>query len=326
MVLSCGAAAADSTGFSWEGEIEIGVETVISSDNPGNEIRDTYLSFELGGEIELGSRVSAFAVLAGESMTPATADRSFDDMGVYIKELGLSFAVTDQVTVSLGKITPSFGRSWDEAAGFFGATLAEDYELTEQIGAVADIELASGGTVSFALFYADDTGLSRSAGFDRGRNTTAAGGAGNTGKPNNVALTWTQPFGDATSVQLGVRHLSAGTGDVSDETGVVASIAHQFNDSFALFAEVAAFDGFGGTADNASYATLNGVYTVGNWAFSGTLAHRDLDSGGKTDLASLGLDYEFDNGITAGGALAVVDDNGVTDRVLGVNVVIPLGG
>ena len=255
--------AQDSAAFTWEGEIEIGNDSVYSSDVSANEISDTYGIVDLVGELALGAGVSVFAELVAESVTGATADRAFDDIGVYLAEFGLQFGV-GPATVRLGKIHPSFGTAWDEAAGFYGATLAEDYELAEQIGVTADIPLGdNGGVLSAGLFFADTTVLSRSAGFDRGRNTTAAGGAGNTGRPDNVTLQWAQGVGN-TSFKLGGRFLSAGTGDVSDETGFVGSVGHVFDNGLGLFAEAAAFDGFGGTTDNATYVTLNAVYGIGD--------------------------------------------------------------
>ncbi|MGR3760225.1 porin [Roseobacteraceae bacterium NS-SX3] len=311
--------------FAWEGEIEIGNEQVVSSDDPANEIRDTYAIFTAYGRYSFGNGISVFSVLTGESMTDATADRTFDDMGLFVEELGLSFALGEAATVSAGKLHPVFGSAWDDTAGFFGGTLAEDYELKEQIGILADVELEGAGTLSFGTFFADDTLLSRSAGFDRGRNTTAAGGAGNTGKLNNFAIQWSQEAGD-TSFHLGARHLSAGTGDADDEQGVVAGIGHSFAGGFDAFAEVAAFSHFGGSADDATYATLNGAYAIGSLTLSGTLARRDLDSQGDTDLASLAAEYEFRNGLTLGGAVARIDDSGTRDTVIGVNLLVPLGG
>ncbi len=316
---------AEETGFSWEGEIELGVEANLKSDDPTAEIRDTYGSIELSGTARIGSGVSVFATFVGESVTDATQDRSFDDLGFYISELGLSLEI-GRATLAVGKISPVFGRAWEEGDGFFGSGLAEDYELTEMIGGTMEIPLGnSAGTLTVAAFFADDTALSRSAGFDRGRNTTAAGGAGNTGTLNNVAVTWTGSFGD-TSVQLGARHLSAGTADVSDETGLVASVGHEFASGLKLFGEAAAFDGFGGSADNAHYLTLNASYGIGNWTVSGTLSHRDADRGGKTDMIALGADYTFDNDISVGAGLAFVEEANVDNTVFGVNVVIPLGG
>lgn len=325
VLAAAGPLSAQDSGFEWEGELELGIEATTKSDDPTAEIRDTYGAIEIGGRARIGNGVSVFATFVGESVTDPTRDRSFDDLGLYISELGVSIEIGRSL-LSVGKISPIFGRAWDESAGFFGGSLAEDYELTEMIGGIIEIPLGDGaGTLSVAAFFADDTALSRSAGFDRGRNTTAAGGAGNTGQLDNVAVTWTGAF-DQTTVQLGARHLSAGTGDASDETGLVASIGHEFASGLVLFAEAAAFDGFGGTADNAHYLTLNAAYGIGNWTVSGTLAHRDADSGGKTDLASVAAEYTFDNDITLGAGLAFVDEAGIDNTLVGLNVVIPFGG
>ncbi|MBM1311359.1 hypothetical protein JQT66_14030 [Sulfitobacter mediterraneus] len=310
----------------WEGEIEVGVESVLSSDAPGNELSDAFLNVEISGSYAFSDRVFVFGTLAAESVLDPTEDRAFEDIGIYVKELGLSFALTESASIALGKITPTFGRTWDDSAGYFGSSLAEDYELTEQVGIVADVEVAPGGTLSFGVFYADDTSLSRSIGTDRGRNTIAVGGAGNTGKLNNGTLSWTQEFGESTSIQIAARHLSAGVGDVADETGLTASVAQKFNDSFSMFAEFARFNNFGGGAEDATYATLNGAYYTGQWVFSGTVARGDLNAGGTTDLVSVSAEYEFNNGFVAGAGLALVDDNGTSDTTLGVNFVIPLGG
>lgn len=321
-VFSATAAQAE---FTWEGEIEIGNEQIISSDVAANEIRDTYATITATGTYTFGNGIALFSTLTAESVTDATADRSFDDIGLYVEELGLSFGIGEATTVSIGKLHPVFGTAWDDAAGFFGGTLAEDYELAEQIGVLADVELDGAGTLSFGIFYADDTGLSRSAWFDRGRNTAAAGGAGNTGELDNFAIQWAHSVG-ATRFHIGARHLSASAGDVDDEQGFVAGIGHSFADGFDVFAEVASFSNFGGGADDATYATLNAAYGIGQWTLSGTLAHRDLDSAGDTDLISVGADYEFQNGMTLSGALAQVEDTGVADTTLGVSLIIPLGG
>lgn len=310
--------------FSWEAEIEIGIEETVDSDDPTAEIRDIFTNIEATGELSFANSVTIFSTLAIESLTDPVADREFDDVGLFVKELGFSFDV-GPATVALGKLTPTFGVTWDDSVGYFGASLAEDYELTEVIGTTIDVPVGqTGGVFSIGLYYLDDTSLSRSIGFDRGRNSTAAGGAGNTGRLDNVTLAWTQEMGD-TKFQVGARHLSAGTGDVDDETGFVASVSHPFENGLFLFAEVASFDNFGGTADDATYATLNAAYGFGNWTASATLAHRDLDSSGETDLFSIALERELENGIVLGGGIAWVDEVGVDNTVIGLNAVIPLG-
>ncbi|MEP1327253.1 porin [Pseudophaeobacter sp.] len=323
-VFLCANAALAEQGFSWEGEIEIGNEQVVSSDVAGNEIRDTYAIITATGTYTFGSGIEIFSTLTAESVTDATLDRTFDDMGIYVEELGLSFGLGQATTVTIGKLHPVFGTAWDDAAGFFGGTLAEDYELAEQIGVLADVELNGAGTLSFGVFYADDTGLSRSWGENRGRNRASAGGAGNTGEFDNFAIQWAHEV-DGTRFHVGARHLSASAGDVDDEQGFVAGIGHSFQGGFDVFAEIASFSNFGGGADDATFATLNAAYAIGELTLSGTLAQRDLDTAGKTDLYSIAAEYEFQNGMTLGGALALQDDNGVEDTILGVNLIIPLG-
>lgn len=239
--------------FTWEGEIEIGVESVISSDVAANEVDDPFLTTEIPGQAALSDTVSLFAGLTLEEMTGPS--NGIKDLGLYLHEIGLTFG-TPVGDVSVGKFGPAFGAAWDETAGYFGGTLAEDYELTEMIGVGLETELNGAGTLSLAVFFADDTALSESAFFNRGRNTTTAGGAGNTGKLDNIALQWAHEVGD-TRFLLGARRLSAGAGDVKDETGFVGAVGHSFANGLDLYAEVAGFDGFGGTADDASYATLN---------------------------------------------------------------------
>lgn len=176
------------------------------------------------------------------------------------------------------------------------------------------------------MFYADDTALSESAFYNRGRNSALNGGAGNTGQLDNASLQWAGEYGD-TRVMIGARYLSASTGDVDDETGVVFGLGHSFDNGLDFYGEVAAFNGFGGTADNANYVTLNAAFAIGSaTTLSGTYARRDVDSLGVLEVASIAVEYELNNGVTLGAALATSDDAGVRDNLLGLNVVIPLGG
>lgn len=315
-------------GFSWEGEIEIGVEDLYRSDDPDAELSNPYGIFSLAFGYGFANGIEVFGALTAESLDdPTPDDHVFQAMGLYVEELGLSFPVGQATTVSVGKLHPLFGTAWDDAAGYFGSSLAEDYELIEQIGAIADITLSDASVLSFAAFYADNTVLSESVGFRRPRNSTADGGAGNTGKLNNFALQWSSDVGERTFIKLGARYLSKGTGDFGDETGAVVSLGHSFAGApLDVFAEVAAFNNYGGSSDDATYATLNAAYAIGDLTISGTLATRDLETEGNTDLASVGVEYEFANGFTLGGALAYVDEAGVKNQVLGVNLIIPLGG
>ncbi len=317
------ALAQEAPRFTWEGEIEIGYQSIYDSDVTANEVDDPYLFGEFAAEYALTDRMTLFGGLTLEEQN--SPDSGIEDLGLYVHELGVRFNA-GPATYLVGKFGPAFGATWDEAAGFFGGIIAEDYELTEMLGGAVDYELSSGGVISFALFYADDSFLSDSVFYNRGRNSTSAGGAGNTGKLNNASIQWTQEFG-RTRILAGARYLSAGTGDVKDETGLVFGVGHSFDNGLDFWGEVAVFDGFGGTADDANYTTLNLAYTIGDaTTLSGTYVRRDIDSTGTLDGFTVGLEYELDNGITLGGALGTTKEAGVRDNLIGLNMVIPVGG
>ena len=183
----------------------------------------------------------------------------------------------------------------------------------------------TGGALSFSAFYADTTILSDSVFEERGQNSANFGGAGNTGEVNNFAVQWDQEIGD-TTFWVGGRFLSRGTGDVSDETGVVAGLSHGFANGFEVIGEVAHFDGFGGGPDDATYATLGGAYGMGDWTFSASGTLIENDATGRDHMFALGVDRSFANDIELNLGIARFDVLGDNSTALGAAVVIPLGG
>lgn len=324
LLASGSAAFSQDTGrVQFEAELEFGVDSVINSDVAGDELTDTYASLNVGLEFALTQSVSFFTALTFESVTDPTVTRAFGDMGLYVGEIGLAFEL-GKFDVKVGKLNPAFGIAWDATPGFYGTAIAGDYELAEMIGATAETGFG-GGTLSMALFYADNTLFSGSMGTNRGRNTTAAGGAGNTGKLNNVALQWSKEFGK-TTYTFGARHLSAGVGDAKDESGLSFGLVHALNENVEIIGEIATFSGYGGTTDKATYATLGASLGNGPFTYSGAVSYRDVTSAGSTSMVSLGLDYEFDNGMTIGTGYAYARDAGSDSHALGLNLVIPIGG
>jgi len=314
--------AQDSSRFSYELEVEIGVDSVVSSDVAANELTDVYLSADAALEFAISNTVTAFMGLTLESVIDPTADRTFEDLGLYVGELGLAFNLGN-TTLSFGKISPAFGTAWDTAPGFYGTSYAEDYELSEMIGFMAELELGQ-GTLTASAFYADDTALSNSWGTRRGRNTTAAGGAGNTGKLDNFALQYDVEFGD-TTLHAGARYLSKGTGDADDERGFSLGVSHAINDTLDVMAEVASFDGFGGSTDDAVYATVGLSLAQGPITYNAAFSRRDITSTGIDNMFSLGLDYEMKNGATLTAGYGFADEDGTESHMLGLAVVIPFG-
>lgn len=317
------AQAQDTGRVNFESDIEFGFDSTFKSDVAANELTDVYAAVNASIDFELTENLTFFTALTLESVLDPVADRELGDMGFYIGELGLAFNLGG-ADISVGKISPAFGIAWDVTPGFYGTGIAEDYELAEMIGATVDTRLG-GGDLSFALFYADDTVLSASMGTNRGRNSTAAGGAGNTGSLNNIALQWSKEHGK-TTYTLGARYLTAGTGDPKDETGVSLGFVHALNDNVEIIGELAAFNGYGGSTDKATYATLGASYGNGPLTYSGAVSFRDVTSAGSTSMVTVGLDYEFDNGVTLGGGYAFTADAGVDSHQIGMSVIIPVGG
>ena len=311
---------AQNAGFVWGGSIEVGVDSTVNATDPAAELTDTYVTVDAAFEAALTDRISAFGALTLESITDAADDRAFDDLGLYVGELGLRFAFGETV-VSAGKISPVFAVAWDAAPGFYGTSLAEDYELSEMIGVTVDTPLGNtGGVLSFAAFYVDDTFLSDSIGNKRGRNSVVAGGVGNTGKLNNFAVQYTQDFGDTTG-WIGARHLSAGDGDVSDETGVVIGASHDFGNGFDMIAEVAHFDGAGGTDTNATYATLGAAYALDDWTFSTTATAVDTATGTDSMIA-FGVDRALTQTVEVNFGIARFDVGGEKSTAVGLAAVV----
>ncbi|KIN61227.1 hypothetical protein Z945_2217 [Sulfitobacter noctilucae] len=315
-VASAYAVQAQDAGFTYEGEVEIGVDSTISADDPAAEITDGFVSAELSFEATITQNLTFFGGLVLESVLDAEDDRAFDDLGLYFSELGLRYSL-GKTAVSFGKISPVFAKAWDEAPGFYGSALAEDYELSEMIGASVETPVGP-GTLSIAAFYVDDTALSDSIGTKRGRVSVAGGGAGNTGKLNNVALQYDQAFGDTTA-WVGARFLSAGQGDPSDETGIVLGAAHDFGGGMAMIGEVAHFDGAGGTDEDATYLTLGGSYVIDAWTFSATGTVIDNDAAATDSLVSLGIDRNISENLDMSFGVARFDVGGEKSTAVGLS-------
>lgn len=305
-------------------EVETGVSSIFSGPTAADEITDVYGEATLNAEWRLGAGISAFTEITVESVLDPTDDRFFEDIGAYVATLGLAYS-HESFTFGGGKIHPAFGVAWDAAPGFFGTDLAEDYELSEAIGFFVDVPFAAAGgehTASLAIFYTDTSALSDSWGTKRGRTSLADGGAGNTEELNNFAFQLDGAFGD-TAYNLGFRKLSAGQGDVSDETGGSLALVHDFDvngNLLSVLGEVAYFDGFGGTTDDVTYATLSGAYTVENLTYIASLTNRDGVGGFNDTLVSIGVDFDFGNDLVASVGLGQFEEGGAKSKMVGFSI------
>ena len=312
--------AEDSSGrWSIEAELEVGVEAIVDADDPDAEVSDVFLSAEIDAAFAISDRISIFTNLSFESVTDAEADRAFEDLGLYVGELGLSFDL-EPVTLNLGKLSIPFGSAWDTAPGYFGADIADAYEIEEAIGIQAEIELGD-AVLSLAAFYPDDTRLSDSFGTRRGRNDLSEGGVGNTGKLNNFALQYDRAF-DATTLHFGLRHLAQGEED-RDETGVALGVTHAIGEDIELIAEYARFNGWEGEDANAGIATIGANLTRGDVTYSAAFSQRRISDAPTDHLIALGVDYTFGNDMTLSAGLARFREEGEDTTALAVSVTIP---
>jgi hypothetical protein len=293
-------------------ELELGNDFVFRSDDPAGEINDLFFEGALGVKLGL---TPIFSINGGLTAEPVEdpepfEDRYFGDIGLYVDTLNLQ-ADLGNLTLLGGKFGPGFGRAWDITPGIYGTDFAEDYELSEQIGfgAAYRFETATLGahTLGANLFFADTTVLSDSIFTRRGQLSIDDGGASNTERLDNFSITLDGeefPGLAGFSYHLGYRHLSAGLGDAADEDGFVAGLARESKLANGMVVtvngELAYFSNFGGSLDNAVYATAGLGLASGPWhgEIAGTIREIDFDGGGSgTDyLAQVSAGYTFDNG------------------------------
>lgn len=316
-------------------ETTLGDDFTFRSDDPGAEINDLFPEGALSVKIGL-TRV--FSINAGLTLEPVRdpepfEDRVFRDIGLYVDTLNLQADVGDLSLVA-GKFGPGFGRAWDNTPGIYGTSFAEDYELSEQIGLGAAYAFTGAWgthTLGANVFFADTTALSDSLFARRGRLSTADGGAGNTGRLDNVSLTLdggefaTLP---GFSYHLGYRRLSPGDGDAAAEHGFVAGLAQETElsggSTLGLNGEVAHFVNQGGGLDDVTYLTGGASLANGPWhgELAASLRRVAFDGGGgRSDaLGQVSGGYTFDNGIDVSFGYAVARAEDVTSHTLGLRL------
>ncbi|MEZ5812517.1 MAG: hypothetical protein R3D45_13985 [Rhizobiaceae bacterium] len=317
-------------------ELELGNDLTFRSDDPANELNDLYFSGALAVVFGLTPWLSVNGGLTFEPVLdplPAT-DRYFGDLGLYVDTLNVQVDIGN-LSVVAGKFGPGFGTAWDVTPGVFGTGFAEDYELAEMIGfgATYTAEGLPIGTVAVGgnVFFVDTTALSDSIFTSRGRVMESDGGIGNTERLDNVSLAIDGsdvPGAEGLFWHLGYSHLSAGLGDVADQNGFAGGIGteRELSNGMVLTAngEIAYFDGFGGTPDDAIY--LTGGLSLANGPWHGELAStiRRINVAGGPNvndlLVQLSGGHEFDNGIDVSLGYAFWRDAGIDNHTFGLRL------
>lgn len=317
-------------------DLEIGNDLTFNSDDPANELNDLFFTGELAVLIGLTEWLSINGGLTLESVLdplPAT-DRYFGDLGLYVDTLNVQVDVGN-VTIVVGKYGPGFGTAWDVTPGVYGTDFAEDYELAEMIGVGGALTLENMyvGTIVFGanVFFVDTTFLSDSAFTSRGRVMLADGGIGNTEELNNFSFTVDGsdiPGADGLFWHAGFSHLAAGIGDVSDQNGFVFGIGTERELANGIVitvnGEIAYFDGFGGTLDDATYFTAGLAVANGPWhgEVAGTARTINVAGGPSVDdfIAQISGGYEFENGVDLSAGIATWRDGGVEGQTFGLRL------
>ena len=293
--------------------IEIQNDGAFASENDANERNDLFTTTEpfLSFKATEHFKIESGLVLEPVRAPAPGEDRFFEDHGLFAEELYAAYE-TERFSIKAGKYNPSFGIAWDAAPGIYGVDFAEDYELTERLGAAASYTMDAGEagahTLTVNSFFADTTFLSRSAFNDRGELDKADGGPSNTEDPASFSVTL-DGGGMAdlpVDYHLGARYQEGGPGTPRDETGLVAGVSGRVplgaETTLEPIAEIAYLDDFNGTRQDRTYATLGGTGIRGPWHISASYTGRFVDAPGAADsddtLAELSAGYSFATGLT----------------------------
>lgn len=316
LVLCAMTSGANADQPTYEGELvlEFQNDYASDSDDSNNVLNDTYGSAELTTSFHFNKFFSINSTLLFENVLEPTRpgkDRFFEGHGLYVEALNVQFNVTKNTSLLAGKYAPAFGTAWDVSPGIYGPDFAEDYELTERLGLAIGHNFGSEdiGTalVTGHIFTQDTTVLSNSVFAKRGKTLKSSGGAGNTKKLNNYALTLDLAdlqAAEGLSLHFGYRHLSKGVDSVSNETGYVAGFTYEMQISqevsAALNGEFVHLENSGGGADDQNYFTAGISLGYDRWHLdiAGTQRNTDVAAGNdvKDELfqASIGYRDQYD--------------------------------
>lgn len=329
--------AAQNASPQLSGEIafELQDDWAYRSEDRSNENNDLYPTIEPSATLHLAPEWSVFAHAVLEPIgDPAQFEnRRFEDLGLYMEELFVEYSGA-RLGGRAGKLNPGFGVAWDRAAGIYGTDFAEDYETSEQIGAVGSWRLAEGDsgnhTVSASTFFADTTLLSESALRGRGDTRRADGGPGNTESFESFLIAADGediPFAGAAGYHLSLMRRAAGAGDTDDETSVAAALFTAVDlgrgVTFAPLVEAVRRDNADGvTGVDTAYLVLSGSLGWNGWnlavARTGRVTRRDGAADDHDSHFQVSAGYAFDFGLSLDVGWRIAEEADVETRTLGI--------
>lgn len=210
-----------------------------------------------------------------EPVLDPIGDDAFEGEDAYVETLSVAYA-GENFTVYGGKINPVFGLAADQAPGLYGVEVGEAYQLAEQLGLGGDISLSSllgladEHVLSLAVFRADRTFLSGSAGGLRERLRLEDGGLTNTNSVESYAVSLDGALANGLGYSLGHRRLATDTLGEIEEDMTVFGLTYAFPEdsglALSLMGEVGASrnaDGIDGA--NRDFYTAGAQWGLGDW-------------------------------------------------------------
>ncbi|MBK1697636.1 hypothetical protein [Rhodovibrio salinarum] len=317
--------------------MELENDYTASSEDEDAEINDLFATIEPGISVRFTKELSIESSLVFEPVQDPDAgdDRFLEDHGLYAEEIFVNYE-TERFAAYAGKFNPTFGTAWDIAPGIFGTDLAEDYEITERIGAGGAIKFGGDGfgagdfgehRLALNGFFADTTALSDSLITSRGELDLDDGGPSNTEDLSSMSATLdggNMP-GVPVNYHLGVQFQEGGRGTPEDQTGYVVGL----NGSYPLtptitlepMVENAYFEDFGGVQENRNYLTGGASLLYGPWNAAVSYTNRHVDPEGEDsfsdDQVQVSAGYAFANGLTLDAGYKYTEDAGTHAHVIG---------
>lgn len=304
-----------------------------SADNEHNQL-STLTEPEVTVWFAPGFSLFAHAVLQSVKDPDPGDDRYFEDHGLFVEDLFLRYQ-TGRFAVRGGKLTPKFGRGWEETPGVYGTDFGEaGYEFAERIGieGSATFELAGGGThtLSASTFFLDTSVLAHSTLKGRGTLGRADGGVSNTEDFSSFALTLDgADFAGVEGMRYHAAYISQrrGVGNDADETGVAFALSHSLaltrDLTLTPFVEFIHFDDAEGVDNqDRNFITVAGHLDWRNWNLALALVGRETDNadGTETDdfMFQASVGYGFDCGLGVDVGWKIANEANIEVRTLGV--------
>lgn len=328
--------AEESSYPSYSGEISIEIESDLTyeSDNEDAELNDLFAVVEPAFSVHFTEAFSVNTSLVVEPVRDPgpSEDRNFEDEGLFVQELYFLYGA-DSWSAFAGKFNPAFGVAWDITPGVFGTGFAEDYELTERIGAGGSLSYDAGKNGVHALtgstFFLDTTFLSDSAFTSRGETDDDDGGVSNTEDFSSFAFAL--DGGDILAVpgvayHVGFSRQGQGEGDAEDEMSFAAAVYGTFEVSDELAIEpVAEFvrqTNAEGTKNDRDYFTVGAALLHGPWNLSLAWTARETDVvDNANDISNsryqASIGYAFDSGLSFDVGYVFTEEEDVDSNTVG---------